>query len=329
MSDGKLLDSVVLSDSAITETKLKMESKASKQYLSFISMDMICQSAVATGVAAAVYLGQPVLGFPLTAAVARFVHLITGMLLGILLTARVIMGVYLTFTATSHVYGFTKACRSLAALSSSVSETLTVSAGAEIEKKAVAKFRYELVRLLNLSFHCYALMLQGLRLAVPPASLTGAQGEALASAPNPTVLVAKMVASLFEQQRAAKRISSEQTALMMGKVGELVEAYHASLAMLLSPAPVSLTAFTYFFTAVWTYVSAAAIAEMQLAASGLYPTFGFGLTLVYSGFLSLFVFGLYEAGNVVEAPLKSVMALIVTEDMSTALADDLTSLVED
>ena len=43
-------------------------------------------------------------------------------------------------------------------------------AGAEIEKKAVTKYRFELVRLLNLAFYCYSLMLQGMRLAVPPTS---------------------------------------------------------------------------------------------------------------------------------------------------------------
>ena len=42
-----------------------------------------------------------------------------------------------------------------------------------------------------------------------------------------------------------------------------------------------------------------------------------------------FVFGLYEAGNVIEAPLKAVMGLIAAEDMSTALAADLAALVDE
>ena len=317
---------------AIMDPELKLQTESIAKLTSSLSFKWVAPDVLFHSVLAAVF-SAAVFTFYSSAvsepSITVMPHMILGIVLGLLLVARVIVGTIKAAEVLSQIVAFNKGLRTIAVFSTYVNETLTIASGAELEKKAVANFRYELVRLLNLSFHCYALMLQGLRLAVPPASLTGAQGEALASAPNPTVLVAKMVASLFEQQRAAKRISSEQTALMMGKVGELVEAYHASLAMLLSPAPVSLTAFTYFFTAVWTYVSAAAIAEMQLAASGLYPTFGFGLTLVYSGFLSLFVFGLYEAGNVVEAPLKSVMALIVTEDMSTALADDLTSLVED
>ena len=112
-------------------------------------------------------------------------------------------------------------------------------------------------------------------------------------------------------------------------VGELVEAYHASLAILLSPQPVSLTSFASFFTCTWVYFSAAAIAEMQLGVSSAFPIFGFWLTIVHTAFLSLFVFGLYEAGHVVEAPLEAVMRLINAEDMGTALALDLAALVDE
>jgi hypothetical protein len=61
-------------------------------------------------------------------------------------------------------------------LSCNVSETLTISAGADLEKKATAKFRYELVRLLNLAFYSYTLMLKGLKMVTPPASLIPLEG---------------------------------------------------------------------------------------------------------------------------------------------------------
>jgi len=323
----------VLSDTAISVTQEKMTTKASKQYFSFVSVEMLVQSVIATLISGAVYVGHSYLQFPVNAGVLRMVHVTTGVIIGLLLTARVVMGVYLTFTATSQVYAFTKTCRTIAVLSSSVSETLTVSAGAESEKKAVSKFRYELVRLLNLSFYCYALMLQGMRLAVPPTSLRNketakAEDEVLSAVDNPTVMVAKMIGSLLEQQRAAKRISNEQVGVLMGKVAELVDAYHASLAMLLSPSPVALSTYTYFFTAAWAYFTGAALAVIELGDNDP-SAFGLTLTLVYTGFLSLFIFGLYEAGNVVEAPLKAVLALIATEDMSHSLSDDLASLVDD
>lgn len=331
---GKLLeDSVVLSDAKLTASTEKMSKKAAKQYLKFISAAMLGQSAVATGIAVAVYISHASLQFPVSGDVLRMVHLITGGTLGLLLTARIVMGVYLTSVATTNLYAFIKACRSLAVLSSSVSETLTVSAGAEIEKKAVLKFRYELVRLLNLGFYCYTLMLQGKRLAVPPSSLRASESskatdELLCSVDNPTVMVSKMIMALIEQQRAAKRVSNEQVGVLMSKVDELIDAYHSSLSLLLSPSPVSLTSFTYFFTAAWAYFCGVALAVIELDGHPSGSGFGLLLTTVYTGFLSLFIFGLYEAGNVVEAPLKAVMELVATEDMASSLSDDLTSLVD-
>jgi len=328
---GKLLDSVVLSDTVITSTKGKMSAKASKFYMSFVTADMLCQSAASTAFAGAVYIGHSYVKFPLTFDVLRMVHLITGFILGLLLTSRVVMGVYLKWFATGRVYAFTKACRSLAVLSSCVSETLTVSAGAEIEKKAVSKFRFELVRLLNLGFYCYTLALQDLKLAVPPTPLKSGSSkeEVLTTASNPTLMICKLITALLEQQRAAKRISSEQVSVLMGKVDELVDAYHASFALILSPAPVSLTSFAFFFTASWAYLTGAALAVIELGDSAEFDTFGLGLTLCYSAFLSLFIFGLYEAGNVVEAPMKAAIALMAKEDMTTQLSDDLAALMDD
>jgi predicted membrane chloride channel (bestrophin family) len=330
-TNGKLLDSVVLSDVTIETTQAKMSANAAKLYMSFMTPTMLCNSAMATAISGATYITHSYIKFPITGDVLRMVHLVTGVVLGMVLTARIVMGVYLTYTATSQVYAFTKACRSLAVLSSSVSETLTSSAGAEAEKKGVGKFRFELVRLLNLAFYCYSLMLQGMRLAVPPSSLkcSRAEGEMLSAVDNPTVMVTKMISSLLEQQRAAKRISNEQVSVLMGKLCELIDAYHASLSLLLSPAPVSMTAFAYFFTTAWAYYTGAALAVIELAENTEFATFGLGLTLVYSAFLSLFVFGLYEAGNVVEAPLKAAVALLATEEMSHSLSDDLASLVDD
>jgi hypothetical protein len=330
---AKLLDSVILSDSTLTLTKEKMSKKAKKHFLNFVSSEMMCQSAMSTAFAAFVYAGHATFQFPVTGDVLKMVHIVTGIILGILLTTRIVLGVHLTMTGTSHMYAFTKSCRTLAVLSTSVQETLTVSAGAEIEKKAISKFRIELVRLLNLAFYCYTLMLQGMRLAVPPTPLRAGEAaktkdEVLTSTDNPTVMVAKAILSLLEQQRVAKRISNEQVSLLMSKVAELLDTYHASLALLLSPAPVSLTSFAYFFTAGWSYYTGAALAVLELS-NGDASAFGLGLTLVYTGFLSLFMYGLFEAGNVLEVPLEAVMALIVAEDMSASLSSDLAALVDD
>lgn len=74
------------------------------------------------------------------------------------------------------VISFASGLRTVAMLSCNVSEKLTISAGADLEKKATAKFRYELVRLLNLAFYSYTLMLKGFKLVTPPASLVPLEG---------------------------------------------------------------------------------------------------------------------------------------------------------
>ena len=306
-----------------------MANRESYLQLSWVSSQMICQTAIATLISGVVYVGHSSWKFPITEGVSGNAHLITGIILGFLLVARVALGVSLTHTAAAQVQAFAKSCRGTAVLSVCVNETLTLAAAGEIEAKAASRFRYELVRLLNLAFHCYTLMLQGLKLYVPPTSLSGPEAEVLGAVENPTVMVAKLLASLLEEQRAAKRISNEVASLMLAQVTELLNSYHASLALLLTPCHSSLTSFTYFFTVTWAYTAGAALAVSELGDNAEFRGFGLGLTLAYTCFLSLFVFGLYEAGKVVEAPLKAVMELVVLEDMSHSLSDVLASLVDD
>jgi len=189
------------------------------------------------------------------------------------------------------------------------------------------------VRLLNLSFYCYTLMLQGMKLAVPPTSLRADDGkqeaEILATVENPAVMTSKLIVSLVEQQRAAKRISSEQAAAYQAKVCELVGCYHSTLALALAPPPIALTSFAFFFTAAWAYSAGAVLAVTELCSNEYSTGFGLLLTVAYSSFISLFVFGLYEAGNVAEAPLKAVADLSALDELTTSLSDDLASLVDD
>jgi hypothetical protein len=57
--------------------------------------------------------------------------------------------------------------------------------------------------------------------------------------------------------------------------------------------------------------------------------FGLALTIGYTAVLSIFYFGLYEAGKTTEAPLKAVMAMIPMDEIGYVLSDDLSSLVDD
>ena len=312
----------------------KLESASLRSAFHWVGGDTLVQTAIATAISFFVYTGHSYLQFPITEGVGAGAHQLTGVILGLLLVARVVMGVYLVHSAGVTVQAFHKCCRSIAVLSSTVSETLTVSAGAEIEKKAATKFRYELVRLLNLAFYCYQLMLQGLKLYVPPASLRAPEGsklegEVLSAVDNPTVMVCKMLADLLEQQRAAKRISNEGAAMLMAKLSEMLDSYHATLALVFAPPPVALSSFTTFFTRAWAYSAGAVIAVLELADNTGFHAYGLMCTLVYTAAISLFIFGLYEAGKCVEAPLKTLVTLSVAEDMMASLSDDLASLVAD
>lgn len=168
--------------------------KASRLYLAWVTTDMLLQTVASTVLAATVYLGHSYMNFTLSEGINARPHMVTGIILGMLLVARVIIGVSRMYDGISQVQSFAKSCRTLAVLSVSVGETLTISAAAEVEKKATSRFRYELVRLLNMSFFCYTLMLQGMKLAVPPTSLratedTKLESEILSAVENPTVSI--------------------------------------------------------------------------------------------------------------------------------------------
>jgi hypothetical protein len=280
-------------------------------------------------------VAHSVVNFPISSGAFLFGHTLLGGVLGVLLVARIIMGLLRVQEAAAHVQTFNKTCRTIAVLSSFVGETLTVSAGAEIEKKATGKFRFELVRLLNLAFYSYQCMLSGMKMGLPPASLRAAEGskietELLSAVESPTVMVCKMLANLLEQQRAAKRISNECCAVLMEKVSDLIGAYHAALGVQLSPSPTSTTSFTLFFTIAWAYTLGPIVAVVELGENvGLYPNTGLMLTVFYTFLLALFFFGLYEAGKAVEAPLKAVVLTLAVEEMCWSLSDDLASLVDD
>lgn len=311
-----------------------MAGKAGRHLFAWLSMDVVLQTVASTLVSATVYLAHSYYSFPLSDGVTSTPHMLTGAVLGVLLVSRVVVGVMRKNEGVAQVANYAGICRSLAVLSCSVSETLTISAAAETENKAVKRFRYELVRLLNLSFYCYTLMLQGMKLAVPPTSLRSADGkqeaEVLANVENPAVMASKLISSLIEQQRAAKRISNECCAVLMEKVSDLIGAYHAALGVQLSPSPTSTTSFTLFFTIAWAYTLGPIVAVVELGENvGLYPNTGLMLTVFYTFLLALFFFGLYEAGKAVEAPLKAVVLTLAVEEMCWSLSDDLASLVDD
>jgi hypothetical protein len=296
---------------------------------------MVIHVVLSTCLAAGVYVAHSVIAYPLSSGAFIKNHLMLGAVIGMLLVVRIVLGASRVQAVESSVQQFTKTCRQMAVLTTFVNETLTVSAGAEMEKKAMGKFRFELVRLLNMAFYCFTLMLEGKKLAVPPPSLQRPDGsmhemEILSAVDNPTVMICKMIASLLEQQRAAKRISNEQISVFMGKISDLIDAYHQSLGHALAPTTSTFASFTYTMTLIFVYSLGPIIAINELEANFVeFHGLGLGLTIFYTLVISLFYCGLFEAGKSVDAPLAGLTATLAIEEMFYVLSDDLSSLVDD
>lgn len=70
---------------------------------------------------------------------------------------------------------------------------------------------------------------------------------------------------------------------MMGKVDDLVSAYHGTLAQQLAPSPASLNSFAYFFVCLWVYTACPIIAINELGNDSPTNTFGgFSLAVAYA-----------------------------------------------
>lgn len=185
-------------------------------------------------------------------------HTVIGTILGVLLVVRVYVGVSKAAEVMGLITSYNKSLRTIAVFSTYVNETLTVAAGAELEKKAVANFRYELDRLLNLSNFCFTLMLKGLKMEEPPEALRPQEGAALeakvlSSVGSPSLMICKWMANLFDQQILASRVSAEQVSAVQTEIGSIMDTYHKTRAMQLAPMPASLSSFTYFFVFLWVH----------------------------------------------------------------------------
>ncbi len=331
-------DAKVSPDPALAKqlkSTLRLALAAALKWLSFEALAHATLAALATG--STYILVQTML--PFEPVVSIVPHALTGLLLGALLVARVVLGSYQAAAAAQLVVAFANRLRSLAVLAAYVSETFTVAAGAELEKRATANFRYELVRLLNLAFYCYALMLKGLKLMAPPASLlppkggkeSEAEGAVLAVVSCPTAMVCKWVTNLLEKQRAASRLTDGQLAVFTTELIKLMEVYAATNGLQIAPMPAALNGFTYAFLIAWLYsvTPVVAVFELHDNGHGSFNALGFGMSVGFSFFIGLFFFGLFEAGKLVEAPLKQAVKLIPLDDLGHTLSDDLSNLVED
>mmetsp|Transcript_32765 Transcript_32765/g.104524 ORF Transcript_32765/g.104524 Transcript_32765/m.104524 type:complete len:241 (+) Transcript_32765:57-779(+) len=218
MDTTTLLDGTsVLEDPDLHEQQAKAGSLAVSGWFKWITFEVLGHAVLATLCTGTSFVVMEYI-LDVSPNVSLLPHACTGITIGLLLVARVVVGSQQATAAAGQVISFASGLRTVAMLSCNVSEKLTISAGADLEKKATAKFRYELVRLLNLAFYSYTLMLKGFKLVTPPASLVPLEGgimeaEVLSVVSCPTAMVCKWITNLFEQQRQAQRITDTQVAL--------------------------------------------------------------------------------------------------------------------
>jgi len=163
----------------------------------------------------------------------------------------------------------------------------------------------------------------------PPASLVPKsnavnEAELIHNSSCPVLMVCKFLSALVEQQRQAKRVSSEQVAVFMNKISEIGSAYEATTCLRFNVTPVSLSSFAYVFTCLWVYTAIPVV----VVTSGA-DAMSFSTSVIASTSLAFFYFGMYEAGTPMDDPLESVLKAMPIAEMATALSADLTSLVEE
>jgi len=82
-------------------------------------------------------------------------------------------------------------------------------------------------------------------------------------------------------------------------------------------------------TVIFVYSLGPIIAINELEANSAFGSVGLSLTIFYTLIISLFYFGLYEAGKPIDAPLSGLTSTLAIDEMFYILSDDLSSLVDD
>ena len=98
MSNGTpLMDGVVASDATLEGKASSLSQRASKVSLSWLSMDALLHSwfdsCISTAVGACTYVTINTMGYPVLTGIGPNAHLMAGLVLGMLLVARVVLGV--------------------------------------------------------------------------------------------------------------------------------------------------------------------------------------------------------------------------------------------
>jgi predicted membrane chloride channel (bestrophin family) len=233
----------------------------------------------------------------------KLVHMVLAVVLGFFLLVRIAFALYQYALVKSALVSFYAAASTIAITSSHVSEALTISAGAEHEKKGLTSFRSELGRLLSFSVRCLHHSLKGEPVAKDPSLMTSDDMLVINAAqhPTPTLFAVKLVTKLISKQREVGRLDSALCAEVNAQTAVMVAAYTTIATAKKMPTPAAMGEFATAWLFGFCFTVPVVVASYTFATPWVAPC--------ASLFIAAFFFSLNEIA-------------VQLEDISTVFAYD-------
>jgi len=248
----------------------------------------------------------------------KLTHCVLGLVLGGYLVLRVALAISAFNQAKAAIARFYGAATAIAIASSHVSEALTISAGAEHEKKGIHTFRSELARLLKFSARCLSHSLKDEPIVKDGELMMTEEMLVInqsTKAPTPTLYVAKLVAKLIAQQREAGRLEPAICAEINSQIAVMASATYTIMSMKKMPIPQAVNEFACAWLFGFCLTVPVVISYYTWATPWVAPC--------ASLFLVAFYFALNQVGAAVEDLTCVFSADVSTKGMEEQLGNDL------
>ncbi|KAJ1618309.1 hypothetical protein T492DRAFT_1093492 [Pavlovales sp. CCMP2436] len=243
------------------------------------------------------------------AVVNQLVHTVLAIVLGLFLVLRLAHAMYQYSVCKAAICNFYAAAATLAITASFVTEALTISAGAEHEKKGMSNFRTELARTLGFAARCVSHAIKGEPVAKDAHLMTVEDMLIISSAarPTPALYAVKLATKLLAAQHEAGRLNAALCAQASVSVSQMVSAYN-TIAASKMPVPASLGEFATAWLFGFCFTVPVVISALTFTTPWVSPC------------ASLLVSAFFFALNEMSVQLEDVSA-VFTHDVSLAEAE--------
>lgn len=207
------------------------------------------------------------------AKVSQLPHLVLAIVLGLVLVLRLGFAMQQFAAAKAALCSFYAAAATIAVTASHVSEALTISAGAEHEKKGMYMFRSELARLLGFAVRCANVAIKDEPLLKDPHLMTVEDMLVIGGPhrPTPALFAVKLVSKLIAMQREAGRFDSALCAQANASIGQMVGAYTSLMSAKKLPLPPSVSELASAWTYGFCFTLPVAVASLTSATAWSAP----------------------------------------------------------